>query len=133
MHDVGGIQSQLQGDIPAGRVTHDMSPGDPEMLHQEPAVRRLPREAHRTDDAAAAGTARTVVMHEAIPADESRLSEQRREPVGEDAGMNEQHRLPVSMKLVLKFYVVEYRSIHLDLLASAVEDLTRVSVARVTA
>jgi hypothetical protein len=55
-------------------------------------------------------------MHEAIPADESRLSEQRREPIGEDAGMNEQHRLPVSMKLVLKFNVVEYRSIHLDLL-----------------
>jgi hypothetical protein len=55
-------------------------------------------------------------MHEAIPADESWLPKETREPIGEDTGMNEHHRLPVSMELVLKFNVVECRAIHLGLI-----------------
>jgi hypothetical protein len=51
------------------------------------------------------GSANPVVMHEAISA-EGWLLQQRREPVGEDTGMNEQHRLTVSLNLELKCNVV---------------------------
>jgi len=57
-------------------------------------------------------------MHEAIVADESWLPKERREPIGEDTGMNEHYRLPVSVEFVLKFYVVECRAIHFGLLAA---------------
>jgi chorismate-pyruvate lyase len=114
LDEVRGIQSQLERDIPAGRVTNNVCPRNAEMLHQESAVRHLLREAHRTCNTGAAGTAHTVVMHEAIPADESRLLQQRREPIGEDAGMNEHHRLAVSTELVVKLNAVEYRPIHLN-------------------
>jgi hypothetical protein len=56
-------------------------------------------------------------MHEAIPADENRVLKERREPIGEDTGMNEHYRLPVPVEFVLEFDVVECRAIHLGLIA----------------
>jgi hypothetical protein len=53
-------------------------------------------------------------VHEAIPIRESRLSQERREPIGEDARMNEDHGLAVSIELVFKLDVAEFGSIHLN-------------------
>jgi hypothetical protein len=95
-------------------MTDDMCPGDAEMLQQGTAVGRLPREAHWTDDMTAAGTPRSVVMHEAIAAREDSFLEEWREPIGEDTRMDEQHRFPVAAKFVFQFNVAECRSIHLE-------------------
>jgi hypothetical protein len=54
-----------------------------------------------------------VVEHEAIPGGEDRLVEKRREPVGEDPRVDEYHRLPASMNLILEFRAAEYRPIQL--------------------
>src|SRR5262245_66215551 len=91
-------------------MTNDVCPGDPEMLQQRLGVGSVLREAHRTGDVAAARASRSMVMHETITLGKGRLSEQWREPIGEDAGMNEDHRFAVAVKFVFQFHVAEYRS-----------------------
>src|SRR4030095_8930578 len=95
-------------------MTNDVCPGDPEILQQRLGVGSVLREAHRTGDVAAACASRSMVMHETITTGKGQLPKQWREPIGEDAGMNEDHWFAVAMKFVFQFHVTEYRTIHLD-------------------
>jgi hypothetical protein len=84
------------------------------MLQHEPAVRRLLSETHWPCDTAAARTTYSVVMDQATMADKAWLPQERREKIGEDTGMDEQHRLAVSSDLELEFNPVHGNPIHFD-------------------
>jgi hypothetical protein len=93
-------------------VTDDVCTRNPETLQQEPAMRRMLRNADRPSHSATAAAADSVIVNETVTARQGRLVQQRSEPVGENPGMNEQYRLTTPMNLVLKFDVFEYRPIH---------------------
>jgi hypothetical protein len=84
----------------------------PQMFQEKSAVRRLLSETHRSGDTAAAGTPDSVVVHEAIAAGKGWLVQQRREPIGKDTGMNEQHRLTAPANLELEFNAAHDSPIH---------------------
>ena len=69
------------------------------------------RERHLACERGAAATTRTVIVDESIGR-ERRLPQQRSTPVGKDAGVNQQHRLAVSVHLVLDLDAVQPRDLH---------------------
>jgi hypothetical protein len=107
MNHLRGIERHLQNDISAGRVTNNVRARNPETLHEEPAMCRMLRNTHLPRHSAAARTADAVIVHERAPPRQDRLSKQRREPICEDAGMNQENWLAVSMDLVLEFNIAK--------------------------
>jgi hypothetical protein len=95
-------------------VADDVHRLHPENTQQRATVGGVLREADGPNDTATARTSDAVVVHKAISGGKERLVQERREPVGVDPRVDEDHRLSGAMNLVLNFNAVESGSIHLD-------------------
>jgi len=112
MDKVGGIQSRLQHDVPAGGMADEMRPLDSEMPRQCPKVSRMVPEADRPGDTTAARIADPVIPYQAVPPAERRLVHEGLEPASENAGMYEYDGLASSLYLVLELDTVKHCAIH---------------------
>jgi len=102
VHDIRGIQGQLQADVRAGGVSDHVRSLDPEVLQQRSAVGTLLRETDRSLGRAAARAADAMVGEQAVLIGEDRLGQQRHEPVGKVPRVDQYYRLAASPVVELK-------------------------------
>jgi hypothetical protein len=125
------VERHLEGDHRARGMARDVSPIDAQVAQQRCAMIRVVGDRHLARRAAAPRIARSVVHEDAMPVGERRLSSQRREEVGTDAGVNEHHHIAGAADVVLELYVVEARTKpHRDLLSDPRRPTNALAAAR---
>ena len=90
----------------------EVSSLDAEVAHQLPQVDRLLGDAHRPGKAVAARVADAVVAHDTVAARQDILLQEWPEPISEDAGGDQDHRLAGAPRLVLELETVQADSTH---------------------
>ena len=97
-----GVERELQRDVRSGRVADDMRPLDAGLAHQVAHMRSLASEADRSGDAAAVRIADAVKAQHAVATGERGFVQQGLEPLREQAGVNQDHRLSFASHRVLQ-------------------------------
>jgi hypothetical protein len=105
-----GVDGQLQRHVRAGGVADDVGLLDAEVAHERVAVGRLLSDADGAGDPAAAGVADAVVADQAVAAGQRRLPQQRPEPLGTDARVDQHDRLTAPPDLVLELDAPDLRA-----------------------
>src|SRR5262245_23045383 len=96
-----------------------MRPGDAEVSEQRAAISSLLRYRERISGTGTARKAAAVIRDHAIVVGDAGLSQQGKEPIREDAAVNQQHRLPRALHLILHLHTVEIDMLHRLLLCLA--------------
>jgi hypothetical protein len=94
-------------------VADNVRPLEPKMTHEQSTVGGVLDKADRARDMAAARAADAMIPKHAVMIREGWLIQQRHEPTGEVARVNQHHRLSFSSDFILKLNVPKRCPIHL--------------------